>query len=600
MRRKNNIAALLGCLVMTVASYGDVIVTNDDCNPIPSWAYQVVNLGNNHFNVIVRELYSDTFSYYVIHPTNPGVIIDNIFIDATGPPQADPAIVKVMPSCDNPDLRIDTVHNILTTATGLHILNRVEIDGNVGQISVDIIGDVLLGGDVTGDIISTAPDNDSWGILKVDAVGNIFGDLLTPLGRIAFISADGDIGTPGSPILIEAKHHIRHITQAQNLYADINARVNGGAGTISRIIVDRFVGSLQARAMSTQPSGGELRFNEQLAATITFGESYSGGNRTIQVPVGGLTSQIIFNADNVGGVWGNGAEVWIGFEGDPDQIILSGPGYTNTAESLGGGSVGLAPFDLHDESCDPPNGETVLLQDTDPDLEVKLRHYGPITLNANAPVTIESREACTTDEFVLLSSTDFDYSVDPADGNSLLVSGALGADGFEIGYEYRLIATADLMCDQVDGNPAVSWDSADYRVTVRPACPADLDRDCAVGVKDLLILLGAWGPCEGCPADIDCDTDVGLVDLLALLGWWGNCACAEGPPPPSLEDAVEDAGLEYPEDWDEFEDVMTDPESSQEDKDNYYCWMDHYLNHCTGMACTPPSCPGDAPFGHHE
>ena len=133
--------------------------------------------------------------------------------------------------------------------------------------------------------------------------------------------------------------------------------------------------------------------------------------------------------------------------GDPDQIILTGPGYTNTAESLGGGSVGLAPFDLHDESCAPANGETVLLEDADPDLEVKLRHYGPITLNANAPVTIERRTACTTDSFVLLSSTDFDYSVDPADGNSLLVSGAPGTDGFETGYEYRLIATPDLMCD---------------------------------------------------------------------------------------------------------------------------------------------------------
>ena len=118
------------------------------------------------------------------------------------------------------------------------------------------------------------------------------------------------------------------------------------------------------------------------------------------------------------------APVKIGFDGDPDQVILTGPGYTNTAESLGGGSVGLAPFDLHDESCAPPNGETVLLKVADPDLEVKLRHYGPITLNANAPVTIERRAACTTGDFEPLSSTDFDYSVDPADGNSLLVSGA--------------------------------------------------------------------------------------------------------------------------------------------------------------------------------
>ncbi|MCH8316579.1 MAG: hypothetical protein IIA64_11450 [Planctomycetes bacterium] len=434
---------------MTVSSYGGVIVTDEDCDAtIPPGAYLVVDFGNNHFDVYLWDLYKPfQTTFFEIHPTSAGVIIDNIFIDVTGPPAGSPVIVRVLPSCDNPDLKIDTVHNILETANGEHLLNRVDVDGDVGLIIVEAIGDVLLGGDVTNHIIATTPDNDQRGITKVRALGSIFGDLRAPLGRIAFIRADGNIGTPEQPILIEAKHYIRNITQAINLYADINARVNGGTGTISKIIVDNFVGTLNARTMSTTPSGGELRFNEQLAATITFGESYTGANRTIQVPVGGLTSQIIFNADNVGGVWGNGAEVWIGFNGDPDQIILTGPGYTNTAESLGGGSVGLAPFDLHDESCAPANGETVLLEDADPDLEVKLRHYGPITLNANAPVTIERRTACTTDSFVLLSSTDFDYSVDPADGNSLLVSGAPGTDGFETGYEYRLIATPDLMCD---------------------------------------------------------------------------------------------------------------------------------------------------------
>ena len=32
-------------------------------------------------------------------------------------------------------------------------------------------------------------------------------------------------------------------------------------------------------------------------------------------------------------------------------------------------------------------------------------------------------------------------------------------------------------------------------ITVENACPRDLDDSNDVGVKDLLILLGAWGPC---------------------------------------------------------------------------------------------------------
>ncbi len=52
----------------------------------------------------------------------------------------------------------------------------------------------------------------------------------------------------------------------------------------------------------------------------------------------------------------------------------------------------------------------------------------------------------------------------------------------------------------------------------------DLDGDGSVGVKDLLILLGEWGPCDNCadcPADLDGDCTVGVKDLLILLGNWG-------------------------------------------------------------------------------
>ena len=57
-------------------------------------------------------------------------------------------------------------------------------------------------------------------------------------------------------------------------------------------------------------------------------------------------------------------------------------------------------------------------------------------------------------------------------------------------------------------------------------CPADFDNSGDVGVKDLLFLLGAWGPCPkkgDCPADFDDSGDVGVKDLLFLLGNWGPC-----------------------------------------------------------------------------
>lgn len=62
----------------------------------------------------------------------------------------------------------------------------------------------------------------------------------------------------------------------------------------------------------------------------------------------------------------------------------------------------------------------------------------------------------------------------------------------------------------------VSW-------LLRPIEPplGDLDGDCTVGVVDLLILLGDWGPCQGCPSDLNGDGIVGVADLLMLLGNWG-------------------------------------------------------------------------------
>ncbi len=55
--------------------------------------------------------------------------------------------------------------------------------------------------------------------------------------------------------------------------------------------------------------------------------------------------------------------------------------------------------------------------------------------------------------------------------------------------------------------------------------PGDIDLNGSVGISDLLILLGAWGPCPACGelaclADLNGDCNVGIADLLVLLGNW--------------------------------------------------------------------------------
>ena len=96
-----------------------------------------------------------------------------------------------------------------------------------------------------------------------------------------------------------------------------------------------------------------------------------------------------------------------------------------------------------------------------------------------------------------------------------------------------------------------------------PPCNADLDDDGAVGVSDLLILLGAWGPCPDCSADLDGNGSVGVSDFLALLGGWGPTVFDFGPPlddPEAEQIALEMLGPSGPlrPDLADYERIITD------------------------------------------
>ena len=156
-----------------------------------------------------------------------------------------------------------------------------------------------------------------------------------------------------------------------------------------------------------------------------------------------------------------------------------------------------------------------------------------------------------------------------------------------------------------DGTDIVDMGSYEFRhpdvCSCPDSCPADVDGDCVVGVKDLLFLLGSWGPCVEpcppfCPADFDGTCDVGVLDLLLLLGSWGPCPCNPGAVVLSLQEELDDACLTQ-ENWDDLVAVITDPNASQEDKDRYNCWMTHYLDDCNKCTCVDKGhCPDPDPF----
>ncbi|MCH8260942.1 MAG: PQQ-dependent sugar dehydrogenase [Planctomycetes bacterium] len=96
---------------------------------------------------------------------------------------------------------------------------------------------------------------------------------------------------------------------------------------------------------------------------------------------------------------------------------------------------------------------------------------------------------------------------------------------------YRIIPTGPVdpdcnnngVADACDIAAGTSMDTNGNGIPDECECMWDLDGTGDVGVKDLLILLGAWGPNPGHPADFDGDGNVGVPDLLALFANWGPC-----------------------------------------------------------------------------
>ena len=87
-------------------------------------------------------------------------------------------------------------------------------------------------------------------------------------------------------------------------------------------------------------------------------------------------------------------------------------------------------------------------------------------------------------------------------------------------------------CDIADGTSA---DCNSNNIPDVCECVADITGpnngppDGIVGVNDLLLLVGTWGPCDDpddCPADIFCEDNAEIVDvndLLLMFESWGKC-----------------------------------------------------------------------------
>jgi hypothetical protein len=109
-----------------------------------------------------------------------------------------------------------------------------------------------------------------------------------------------------------------------------------------------------------------------------------------------------------------------------------------------------------------------------------------------------------------------------------------------------------------DRKPRVRGLAADmgsYERYAPDECTGDVNGDGMVDIDDLLLVIGAWGPCpvlpDLCNANISgvSGNVVDIDDLLAVIGTWGPCpdnSGLAGSTPQSVQDCMdkcEDAGL---------------------------------------------------------
>ena len=142
--------------------------------------------------------------------------------------------------------------------------------------------------------------------------------------------------------------------------------------------------------------------------------------------------------------------------------------------------------------------------------------YDPTTLLWNEVAKLKSSDAAAQDVFGISLAVSVDRAIIGAywdDDNGNRSGSAYYFAGFSDCNDNDTVDLCDIadgQSDDVNGNGIPDECEA--------PCPWDLDGSGDVGVKDLLILLGEWGPNPGHPADFDGGGEVRVEDLLSLLG----------------------------------------------------------------------------------
>ena len=262
----------------------------------------------------------------------------------------------------------------------------------IGHISAD--AGTITRVDITGDMGAPISALDE-GVKQVIVGGNFTGSWINAGDFINTVTVGGNIGTSTTAVQIKTFNSGGSIgtIEADNINGNITAG-STGTGDLQQIRTTAssfFKGLITVLDVDGQPSEPGLDIAGNLDADVTIkgnvnapieiaGALLSTGRIDIygalasagQIDIAGsagLNGRVIINSSNGSSAWSGTVEV--------GSTTLSPSGaYTQTG--LGGGAVGLVPFQCHLQDCSPVDSATVTSW-TPSTSTVTLRHYGLVT-----------------------------------------------------------------------------------------------------------------------------------------------------------------------------------------------------------------------------
>jgi hypothetical protein len=423
---------------------------------------------------------------------------------------------------------------------------NVSVNSITGHIGHPTNGGVIVcdkvewlhstGGNLYADVY--ADDEITW-VHFPSITSGIYGDLVCSDGLIHSVATQGEIGTPTDPITISGIGDTRLIsTLTGGIHANISIDGNlrrvrnqgsdwTGTAFVTRID-DTSNPSASGAGFMTEASSEvlvDVRILEDWRTAIQSSGLGSGALfqigrdlddsvylQSVPSPImppeafqfaalDGLKGQIIVNAEMTGGDWNGSVQVNTGLNGSQPLIDLSpasanadqiAPHYTILSHRLGGGAVGLAPFNFHqftgplpasraDLDCNPYHTEFLAVgacEEVTGLTHVDIEHYGPVFVRgATDQYRVEFRPAFTgggatwtdvTGKFVV--DTSFTATTEATAHRVVRLVAASGnqanfaAAGW---FRFRPIVVDNggvmehqVRCAGVNGTPGVAYDSS--------------------------------------------------------------------------------------------------------------------------------------------